>query len=252
MRLFGPFLIAFVLAAPLSSSDAAAPRRTAVIARAVADPARPPLHKQLLDPIRKPAETLAFSGVRPGMTVGEFYPGGGYFTRMLSDVVGPSGHVYGIENDRWKEAVQAGKELLAEGRWKNVSIEAEPFGTVNFPKPIDLAWVTQNYHDMKIAKYGKVDTVAFDRAVYKALKPGGIYFILDHQGAPGLTAADIEKLHRINRDVVIREVSSAGFKLVAEGKYLRRPGDDHTKSIFDESIKGHTDQYALKFVKPRR
>ncbi len=116
------------------------------------------------------------------MVVGEFYPGGGYFTRMLSDVVGPTGHVYGIENAGWKGAVKANDEMLAEGKWKNVSLDSQPFGTVNFPKPLDLAWVTQNYHDLKIAEYGKVDTLAFDRSVYRALKPGGIYFILDHQG----------------------------------------------------------------------
>jgi predicted methyltransferase len=248
MRPFASLLIAFLFAAPLS---AATPKISTVIARAVADPSRPSTHKRLLDPLRKPAETLAFSGVRPGMTVGEFYPGGGYFTRMLSDVVGPTGHIYGIENYRWKDAVEGDQALLAEGKWKNVSIDIEPFGTVNFPRPLDLAWVTQNYHDMKIAKYGKVDTVAFDRAVYAALKPGGIYFILDHQGAAGLTDEQIEKLHRINRDVVVREVTSAGFKLVAEGKFLRRPADDHTKSIFDPAIQGHTDQYALRFVKPR-
>ena len=98
---------------------------------------------------------------------------------------------------------------------------------------------------------GVVDTLAFDRAVYAALKPGGTFFILDHQGAAGLTDAEIEKLHRINRDVVVKEVTSAGFKLAAEGDFLRRPGDDHTKPIFDDSIRGHTDQYALKFVKPR-
>jgi predicted methyltransferase len=250
MRRLALLASALVAVAPLHA-DAASPKLTQIIARAVADPARPSTHKKLLDPLRKPAETLAFSGVRPGMIVGEFYPGGGYFTRMISDVVGRTGHVYGIENERWKQAVDTDKELLAEGRWKNVSIDVQPFGTVNFPKPIDLAWVTQNYHDMKIAKYGKVDTVAFDRAVYKALKPGGIYFILDHQGAPGLTDEQIEKLHRINRDVVVKEVTSAGFKLVAEGNFLRRPSDDHTKPIFDPAVRGHTDQYALKFVKPK-
>jgi predicted methyltransferase len=248
MMKFTPFLIAFTIAAPLG---AASPSLDSVIAKAVADPARPASHRKLLDPLRKPAETLAFSGVRPGMIVGEFYPGGGYFTRMISDVVGPTGHVYGIENAKWKGAVEANQEMLAGGKWKNVTIATEPFGTVKFPKPLDLAWVTQNYHDMKIADYGKVDTVAFDRAVYKALKPGGIFFILDHQGPRGMTTAQIEKMHRINRDVVVKEVTSAGFKLAAEGKFLRRPGDDHTKSIFDKSIQGHTDQYALKFVKPR-
>jgi predicted methyltransferase len=105
---------------------------------------------------------------------------------------------------------------------------------------------------MKIAKYGKVDTVAFDRAVYKTLKPGGTYFILDHQGPASLTDEQIETMHRINRDIVVKEVTSVGFKLVAEGNFLRRPGDDHTLSIFDKAIQGHTDQYALKFVKPRR
>ena len=248
MRSIAFLLAPLIVAAPLL---AASPKIASTIAAAVADPNRPKDQRDA-DALRKPAETLVFSGVRPGMTVGEFYPGGGYFTRMISDVVGPKGHVYGIENDRWKGAVDANKELVASGKWKNVSMDVQPFGTVNYPKPVDIAWVTQNYHDLKIAKYGIVDTLAFDRAVYKALKPGGTFFILDHQGAPGLTDADIEKLHRINRDVVVKEVTSAGFKLVDEGDFLRRPGDDHTKPIFDESIRGHTDQYALKFVKPTR
>jgi predicted methyltransferase len=245
LRLLAP-LIAAVLYAPVAAS----PKLADIIARAVADPTRP-AESRTADPLRKPAETLAFAGVRPGMTVGEFYPGGGYFTRMLSDVVGPSGHVYGIENVGWKGAVDADRAMVAARKQKNLSIDVQPFGTVKFEKPLDLAWVTQNYHDLKITKYAKVDTRAFDRAVYAALKPGGIYFILDHQGVPGMTEADIEKVHRIDRDVVIREVTSAGFKLAAEGKFLRRPTDDHTKSIFDKSIQGHTDQYALKFIKPR-
>lgn len=247
MRRFIPLALAFTLVA----APAADARPASIFARAVADAARPADHRQA-DALRLPAETLAFSGVKPGMTVGEFYPGGGYFTRMLSDVVGPKGHVYGIENQVWKGAVEADQALLKEGRWANVSIDVQPFGTVNFPRPLDVAWVTQNYHDLKIAKYGVVDTLAFDRAVYKALKAGGIYFILDHQGRPGLTNADIEKMHRINRDVVVKEVTAAGFRLVAEGKFLHRAGDDHTLSIFDPRIQGHTDQYALKFVKPRR
>lgn len=245
MRKLTLLLAVSALATPLT---AASPKLNSVIAKAVADPARP-AESRKADPLRKPAETLAFSGVRPGMVVGEFYPGGGYFTRMLSDVVGPTGHVYGIENAKWKSAVEANQKLATHLR--NVTMDSGPFGKVDFPKPLDLAWVTQNYHDMKIAEYGKVDTVAFDRAVYKALKPGGIFFILDHQGPRGMTTAQIEKMHRINRDVVVKEVTSAGFKLAAEGTFLRRPGDDHTKSIFDKSIQGHTDQYALKFVKPR-
>ena len=245
------FLFASLVAIAPLGADAAAPKVPAYVTAAVADANRPAEDKKA-DSLRLPAETLAFAGVKPGMTVGEFYPGGGYFTKMLSKVVGPRGHVYGIENVNWKGAVEANTALVASGKWKNVSIDTKPFGTVGFPRPIDLAWVTQNYHDLKIAKYGKADTVEFDRAVYKALKPGGTFFVLDHQGAPGLTDADIEKLHRINRDQVVREVTSVGFKLVDEGNFLRRPGDDHTKPIFDESIRGKTDQYALKFVKPKR
>jgi len=249
MRRISLLLVSLVTIAPLCA-DAASQKLPAYVTAALADPNRPANNKEG-DSFRLPAETLAFSGVRPGMTVGEFYPGGGYFTRLLSDVVGPKGHVYGIENDRWKTSVEADQALVASGNWKNVSMDVQPFGTVRFPKPLDIAWVTQNYHDLKIAKYGIVDTLAFDRAVYAALKPGGIYFILDHQGAPGLSDAEIEKLHRINRDVVVKEVTSAGFKLVDEGNFLRRSGDDHTKPIFDESIRGKTDQYALKFVKPK-
>jgi predicted methyltransferase len=242
--------VALLLALALPLTAAAPSNLQTIIAKAVADPARPAQSKTA-DVLRKPAETLAFSGVRSGMTVGEFYPGGGYFTRMLSDVVGPSGHIYGLENAGWKGAVEANNKLLAEGKWKNVSMDAKPLGTVSFPKPLDLAWVTQNYHDLKIADYGEVDTLAFDRAVYKALKPGGIFFILDHQGAADLTDAQIAKMHRINRDIVVREVTAAGFKLAGEGKFLRRSGDDHTLSIFDKKVQGHTDQYALRFVKAK-
>ena len=235
---------------PLAVVEAASQNSAAIIANALADPARPPDEKSA-DGSRKPAETLAFSGVRPGMVVGEFYPGGGYFTRLLSAVVGPSGHVYGLENAGWKGAGAADQKLVAESRLTNVSIDIQPFGTVKFPKPLDLAWITQNYHDLKIAEYGSVDTVAFDRAVFAALKPGGTFFILDHQGLPGMSDEAIAKTHRIDKATVIKEVTSAGFKLVGEGRFLHRPGDDHTKSIFDKSIRGRTDQYALKFIKPR-
>jgi predicted methyltransferase len=223
---------------------------SATINRAVADPARPSAYRAA-DAFRKPAETLTFSGVRPGMIVGEFYPAGGYFTRMLSDVIGPSGHIYAIENAGWQDSVADDRKMLAEGKWKNVSLDVQPFGSARFPKLLDLAWVTQNYHDMKIAKYGRVDTVAFDRQVYKALKPGGIFFVLDHEGWPGMTNADIAKVHRIQKAQVIREVTAAGFRLAGEGRFLHRQSDNHHLPIFDPKVRGHTDQYALKFVKPR-
>jgi predicted methyltransferase len=221
------------------------------IAGAVADPSRPATDTST-DANRKPGETLAFAGVKPGMVVGEFYPGGGYFTRMLSDVVGPKGHVYAIENSRWHSSFVADQALLADGKMSNVSVEAAAFGTVRFAQPLDIAWVTQNYHDLKIAQYGVVDTAAFNRGVFNALKPGGVFMVLDHEAPAGTDVAAITKLHRIEKAQVIREVTAAGFKLQAEGTFLHRDSDDHTLPIFDKKVQGQTDQYALRFVKPRR
>lgn len=238
--------IAIALALLIGGMPISAATAPTTVAQAVADPARPQADRDA-DALRKPAETLAFAGVKAGMTVGEFYPGSGYFTRMISDVVGPKGHVYAMENIKWKSP---DTDKISAGLG-NVSVDAEPFGTVRFPVPLDLAWVTQNYHDLKIAKYGPVDITAFNKAVFAALKPGGTFFVLDHEAPAGTDDAGIAKLHRIERAQVIREVTAAGFKLQGEGNFLRRQADDHTLPIFDKKVQGHTDQYALRFVKPR-
>ncbi|MEO8926505.1 MAG: methyltransferase [Caulobacteraceae bacterium] len=233
----------------LSVGGARAAETPAYVASAVADPARPK-DDVATDTLRDPTDTLVFAGVKPGMVVGELFPGGGYYTRMLSDVVGPRGKVLAVENAGWKDSVKADQRLTAEPGRTNVVLDVEPFGQMKLPEKIDLFWITQNYHDLKIAKYGAVDTAAFNRGVFEALKPGGVYFILDHQANPGTTLQEIAVLHRIEKAQVIREVTAAGFTLVAEGKFLNRPGDDHTRTIFDPAIRGKTDQYALKFVKP--
>jgi len=219
----------------------------AYVTKAVADTSRPKADTDR-DALRLPAETIAFAGVKPGMKVAEFFPGGGYFTRPLSDVVGPTGHIYGIENAKWDDGSDA--KVAAAVADHNVSIQSGKFGEFNLPEKVDLAWITQNYHDLHIAKYGAVDMAAFNRHVYESLKPGGVYFILDHQANPGTSEAQIAKLHRIEKAQVIREVEAAGFKLAGEGSALHRTADDHTQSIFDKSIRGHTDQYMLKFMKP--
>jgi predicted methyltransferase len=184
------------------------------------------------------------------MNVVELYPGGGYFTRMIIDVVGPKGSVLGVENAGWKGAAEADRKMMAEVNRPNITLDVESFGQMKAPAgKADLFWITQNYHDLKIARYGVVDIAAFNRQVFATLKPGGVYFILDHQANPGITPAGIADLHRVEKAVVIREVTAAGFRLVGEGKFLNRASDDHTKPIFD--LKGQTDQYALKFVKPK-
>jgi predicted methyltransferase len=238
-------LLGTVLAFALGGAAIAAAPDT--VTKAVSDTTRPKADTDR-DAIRLPADTIAFAGVKPGMKVAELFPGGGYFTRMLSDVVGPAGHIYGIENAKWDDGSDA--KVAAEPNHKNVSIQIVKFGDFNLPEKVDLFWITQNYHDLHIAKYGNVDMAAFNKHVFDSLKSGGTYFILDHQANPGTTEADIEKLHRIEKAQVIREVEAAGFKLAGEGDALHRTGDDHTKSIFDKAIQGHTDQYMLKFTKP--
>ena len=217
------------------------------ITAAVADPSRPADDRKA-DALRDPADTLAFAGVKPGMVVGELYPCGGYFSRMIADVVGPKGKVYGLETTKWKGCLPADEKVAAEH--KNFSVAGKAFGEFEIPERVDLFWITQNYHDLHIKAYGAVDMSEFNYHVFEYLKPGGIYFILDHQANGDLSDDEIAKLHRIAKAQVIREVTAAGFKFVGEGDFLHRAGDDHTKPIFDASVRGKTDQYALKFVKP--
>jgi len=214
------------------------------VAKAVADPSRPATDSSR-DALRLPGETLAFVGVKPGMTVAEFFPSGGYYTRMISDVVGPKGKVYGIDNPKWDKGEDA--KMAAEPGHSNVSIQLVKFGEFSLPQKVDVVWTTQNYHDLHVAEYGPVDVVDFNKRVHDALKPGGIYFILDHQANPGTDDAGIAKVHRIEKSQVIKEVTAAGFKLVGEGNALHRTNDDHTKGSSDPAIKSHTDQFMLKF-----
>ena len=241
------FALAFALFAGCFSSNAFASSDD--IARAVADTSRPKSDSGR-DALRNPAATIAFAGATTGMVIGELYPCGGYFSRMLSDVVGPKGKIYGLETTRWKGCLPADQKMAAEPGRTNVTVSAAAFGVFDLPQKIDLFWITQNYHDLHIKEYGAVDMAAFNRHVFEVLKPGGVYFILDHQANPGTTQDAIAKLHRIEKSQVIREVTAAGFKLVAEGSFLHRAADDHTKPIFDPSIQGKTDQYALKFQRP--
>src|SRR5690349_6051441 len=135
----------------------------AAVTAAVADPQRP-ADDRALDVERKPAEVLAFSGVKPGQHVAEFLPGGGYYTRMLSDIVGPKGKVYALETTRWgQQNIDATKKAV-DGR-ANVSLDLSPFGDFKVPEKVDVFWTTLNYHDLHVAKYGVVDMAAFNRHV---------------------------------------------------------------------------------------
>lgn len=237
-----------ILAAILALSGAAlAADIPDYVNAAVADTTRPEKQREV-DVLRLPAETIAFSGVKPGDTVGELYPCGGYFTRMLSDVVGDKGKILGIETTRWDGCLDADNQVIEGGAHANVTFSANAFGEFTLAEPVDVFWITQNYHDLQIKEYGTVDIAAFNRKVFDALKPGGLYFIVDHQANAGTDEAGIAKLHRIEKDQVIREVTAAGFTLLGESDALHRTDDDHTQPVFD--LKGKTDQYLLKFQKP--
>ncbi len=212
---------------------------------ALADPARPEADRAR-DADRKPGELIAFAGVRPGQTIAEIAPGGGYFTRILAKVVGPKGHIYAVGF-----RPSPGMETLATG-YPNVTFTVAQPGTLPVPASVDVVWTTLNYHDFKNAKVGASDAAnALDAAAFRALKPGGIYLIVDHAAAAGAGATQTSTLHRIDPAIVRQEVQAAGFRLDAQSDLLRHPGDDHTLKVVESGIRGKTDQFVLRFRKPR-
>jgi predicted methyltransferase len=212
----------------------------------LADPIRPEADR-VRDSDRKPAELVAFAGVRPGDKVAELAPGGGYFTRILSGVVGPEGRIYALAG-RASPVLEA----LAAAR-PNVTVQVTAPGEALAPEPVDVVWTTLNYHDFKNIKRDTGDAAAaINAAAFRALKPGGIYFIVDHEAGAGVGAGVTSTLHRIESALVKREVESAGFKLEAESDLLRHPADDHSVKVQETGIRGKTDQFVLRFRKPKR
>jgi len=220
------------------------------ISAAVADSSRP-VDDRMVDIDRKPAKVLAYAKVHPGEIVAEYLPGGGYYTRLLSDIVGTKGKVYALETTTWGDKnVDSTRAVLSEAGRGNVKLDLAPLGTFNLPEKVDLFWTTLNYHDLHIPKYANVDMAAFNKQVFDSLKPGGIYFIVDHQAAPGTSATTSPTLHRIEDRTVIDEVTAAGFKLISHSNMLRNAADDHSKVVFDPSIHLKTDQFILTFRRP--
>jgi predicted methyltransferase len=237
------FCAGAALAMAACATEARAPKID--YAAALADPIRPDADRAR-DADRKPAELVAFARVRRGDKVAELAPGGGYFTRILSGVVGPEGRIYAMAG-RPSSALQE----LATARPNVVVTVAEP-GTIPAPEPIDVVWTTLNYHDFKNVKVGERDGAAtINAAAFRALKPGGLYLVVDHDTAPGAGASQTSTLHRIEAALVRREVESAGFKLDAQSDLLRHPADDHTIKVQETGIRGKTDQFVLRFRKPK-
>jgi predicted methyltransferase len=237
-----------VLATTFVAGGAQADKIPDYIAAAVADPGRPAADTAR-DADRKPAESLTFAGIKQGANVVDFIPGGGYFTRILSKAVGPKGHVTALSMMGSPDKYTApSKAIAADPAYPNVTAAVQkvadlPAGSV------DLFWTSQNYHDLHNAT--DADVAALDKSIYTALKPGGTFLVIDHADATGTGFNNTKTLHRIDVDAVKKEVEGAGFKLVGQSDLLKNPNDPHTAAVFDPSVKGKTDQFMLKFEKPK-
>jgi predicted methyltransferase len=242
-----------LLASCLAGASAIARDNSALpayIAAAISDSARPASDTER-DADRKPGATLAFAGVKPGQQVLELAPGRGYYTRLLSAVVGPKGKLYVVSSPPRPDAPPGPspvQKIADDPHYSNVTVIVSRVGELKPPEGIDVVWTSQNYHDFH--NIPNVDVATINRTMFQALKPGGIYLVLDHSAEAGSGTRDTNTLHRIDVNTVKQEVESVGFKLIGESNILSNHADPRTAKVFDPSIQGHTDQFILKFRKP--
>lgn len=237
---------------PPPPSGSAAVAIPANIAAALTDPSRPAADS-IRDADRLPADVMAFAGVRTGAKIADLIPGGGYFTRLLARSVGPRGKVYAYVPDELTKLAKREPAVNAIARdpaYRNVSVILNTLPSFSAPEKLDMVFTAQNYHDMHNKFMGPADLAAVNAQIYRSLKPGGVYVIIDHSAQPGSGLRDTETLHRIDAAVVRSEVTAAGFVFEGESRVLRDPADKRTASVFDPSIRGKTDQFIYKFRKP--
>lgn len=220
-------------------------------AAALADPARPAADRER-DAARKPAELLAFAGVRPGQKVGDFIMGGGYLTRVLAAAVGPQGHVHAFQPAEFIAfRAQYGEDQRSvDAAYANVDAVAGAAGAPAFPANLDVIITVQNFHDLYLSQMPAGSAQRASAALYNALRPGGVLVVVDHSAVDGSGTAAVDSLHRIDRAAVVAELNAAGFVLDGESDLYSRPADARTANVFDPSIRGQTDQFTLRFRKP--
>jgi predicted methyltransferase len=247
MKLLRLTMIAAGLLLMVAAQDAEARPPSRAILTAVADSGRP-AEDVARDAARKPAEILAFAGVRPGDRIVELIPGGGYYTRILARAVGPRGHVYAVVTPGQAQRPGALDRLRAAiGGYANVEILVSDLGALSMAQPVDLVWTSENYHDFHNSP--TVTIAAINRAVFGVLRRGGIYYVEDH-AAPGTGTSATSTLHRIDPQAVRDEVAAAGFSPAGESTLLANPADPHSARSNDASVAGHTDRFAMRFRKP--
>jgi predicted methyltransferase len=236
-----------------TAAAAAAARIPANIAAAVANPDRPQEDRDR-DANRKPDQDLAFAGVRPGWRVADVIPGTGYFSRVFSVAVGTKGRVYAFFPAELKNFLKI--TLPADGatpyaKFSNVQAIVAPVNAFSAPEPLDLVWISDNYHDLHDPFFAPADLAVINKQVFAALKPGGYYVVLDYVAPAGAGLSDTNTLHRIDPQSVKAEVEAAGFRFVGESDVLHNPDDPHTAPIFAQPLRGKVDQFIFKFQKPK-
>jgi predicted methyltransferase len=241
-------------AAPAASGGSASSSPDLARYQALVDAADRDPEDRKLDGGRHPAELLAFLGLTPGMKVAEIGAGGGYTAELFARAVGPSGVVYGQNSPAMLQrfAEKPWSLRLQKPVMKNVVRVDSDFDAPIPPDVHDLDAVTivLFYHD---TVWLKTDREKMNRAVLAALKPGGVYVVIDHSGQPGTFATQTDSLHRIEEKVVRDEVQHAGFELEAEAGFLRNPEDTRDWNPSPRAAgerRGTSDRFVLKFRKP--
>ncbi len=208
------------------------------------------------DANRKPVEMVRFAMIKPGQTIVDLLPGGGYFTRVFSQAVGSKGKVVALVSDQYAarnpKARTDIEAIAGEPAYKNVEAAIRGLANVGAPNSVDRVFTAQNYHDLRSKNLPENVAEGVNRAVFSALKPGGYYVIIDHSAAKGAGLGVVDTLHRIEAATLKAEVVSVGFKFAGESKALANPADDRTKMVFDPAIRGKTDQFVFRFVKPKK
>lgn len=251
----GALTVVIALASISACSQQSAEPDSSVYAAALSNSLRPEDDKSR-DASRKPAEVLEFIGVQPGMTVLDLFSGGGWYAEIIAHVVGDEGVVYAHSNEAYKNFVgDALEERFAGGRVPQVRIlMAENNELVLEENSLDAVMLVLSFHDMYHEDvengWPLLDGVAFLAELQKGLKPGGIIGIIDHRAAAGAPPETGDSLHRIDPVLVVANMEAAGFELEAQSDLLSNPGDDLSKSVFSEGIRGNTDRFVMRFRNP--
>jgi predicted methyltransferase len=222
---------------------------------AVASPGRTDADRER-DAGRKPGQVLEFFEIGPGMTVLDMFSGGGYYTEMLSNIVGPDGRTVAHTNSAYAGFVgNEAVDRFANNRLANVEIMLAENNELDLPAAeFDAVMLILSYHDIYYADaangWPKIDGAKFRAELKKGLRPGGILAIVDHYAEAGSPRETGGTLHRIDPQIVISELEAEGFVIEASSNVLRNREDDYSKEVFDPEVRGKTDRFVLKFKKP--